>query len=152
MSVCIRAVRTEDWPTLRKIFLEARRAMFTQIASDSFQLMDLDQQAYGESIFVADDGKGTVLGFISIQENDRYIHHLYVDASVQGSGIGRILLYRLPAWGSSRYSLKCLSVNTRAAAFYVACGFLAANIGVAADGEFILFQIATGIRQEPIAS
>ena len=146
MTLCIRPVGLEDWPMLRSIFLASRQVMFPKAAPGSFQLTDLDQQTQSETILIAEaslsNGARQTIGFISIQEIDHFIHHLMVDASMQGKGVGRRLLRSLPDWGHAKYRLKCLCSNTQATAFYLACGFLLVDTGVDVDGEFAVFQFA----------
>ena len=147
MSLRIRPIVQEDWPALRSIFLAARGAMFPNASTGDFHLTDLDQQTHGETILVAEatvsNGANEKVGFISIQEDDYFIHHLMVDAAMHGKGIGRQLLHNLPDWGQAKYRLKCLCSNTQAAAFYIACGFLLVRSGVDEDEEFDVFQFAT---------
>ena len=140
MSMFVRQVQTQDWPRLRSIFLQARRVTYVWEEPEKFQLSDFDQQTKDEAIWVVQDTNDGVIGFVSIQQADYFIHHLYIDAAQQGKGAGKMLLQHLPQWGQQKYRLKCLDMNSKAAAFYQACGFVAAGTGVGTDGEYTVFE------------
>jgi len=63
-------------------------------------------------------------GYISIWKPDWFIHHLYIDPSVHGIGIGRALLIHVQNMaGNNPLSLKCQTANKKALGFYNAAGF-----------------------------
>ncbi|WP_322044348.1 GNAT family N-acetyltransferase [Paraburkholderia sp. J67] len=140
MPLSIRSATPTDLPALRELFLLARRATFVWQDADHFKLEDFDTQTAGENVLVALDGDGDLVGFIAVWTPDRFIHHLYVDATNQRQGVGRALLGALPQWGVLRYALKCLTRNEAALAFYRAQGFIAVDAGVAEDGAYLLLQ------------
>jgi GNAT superfamily N-acetyltransferase len=169
VTIRIRQIYPDDLAAVENIFLELRRQTYTWVAPEKFQPADFAQQTQGENILVAEnytysavnldtDGakvtaftractcactrliSSKVVGFIAIQDEGKFIHHLYVDSRQQGLGIGRALLRSLPDWWNATYQLKCLRRNQRAMAFYNACGFLAAGAGVSEDGEYILLE------------
>ncbi len=140
MHIYVRQVRHEDWSELQQIFLLTRRQNYLWLDSDNFQLIDLDDQTRGETIFVAEDGRQEIVGFISVQEEGGFIHHLFVKSDRQRSGVGKALLRNLPGWLERKYTLKCIKLNHNAAAFYRTCGFTEAGFGTAKDGEYILFE------------
>ena len=146
MYIRVRPIDHHDWPRLRNIFLDCRRALLPTAMAENLQPTDLDQQTQGETILVAEavssDNAFQQVGFISIQEADDFVHHLMVDAKMHGMGIGRQLLHNLPNWGPAKYRLKCLRSNTQAAAFYLACGFISVGTGIDGDSEYDIFQFA----------
>ena len=50
------------------------------------------------------------------------------------------MLAALPGLPLQKYSLKCLCRNHEAAAFYRACGFVEAGVGVGEDGDYVVFE------------
>ncbi len=161
MTIRIRPVHPHDLAAAENIFLELRRQTYTWIAPEKFQLADFASQTQGETILVAEDhihsvadvkatettntgcndaalNSSQLVGFISVQDKAKFIHHLYVDSRQQGRGIGRALLRSLPNWGNAPYQLKCLRLNQQAMTFYRACGFIEVDAGTSEDGEYAL--------------
>lgn len=141
----IREVRPNDWGALQKLFLESRRQTYTWAAVDGFQLTDLDRETRDERILVAEDQASEIIGFISMQDHENFIHHLYVESLHQSRGVGRALLMSLPNWPNATYRLKCLRQNHQAMSFYENCGFIAVDSGVAEHGKFVLFEHRQGV-------
>ncbi|MDE2427816.1 MAG: GNAT family N-acetyltransferase [Burkholderiales bacterium] len=94
----------------------------------------------GEKIFVALRSDATVVGLISVYEDDAYIHHLYVLPEAQQSGVGRALLESLHAWLPQPWRLKCLVDNFRALRFYQSMGFEEIDSGTSASGDYFLLS------------
>ncbi|MCG3147997.1 MAG: hypothetical protein PCFJNLEI_01439 [Verrucomicrobiae bacterium] len=131
----IRKAQPADYPQLAQIFLDARRQVFPwQIPV----LSDFEQQTAGEIIYVAVEKKP--VGFISIWEPDRFIHHLYVAPQHQRCGIGKQLLDSLRQWLPLPYQLKCVAKNELARAFYTKHGWREISRGTSADGEYIILE------------
>lgn len=137
MTIAIRLATDDDRPALRELFLQARRATFTWAAADSFRLEDYDGQTRGERVLVAQDGDGSLAGFVALWEPDRFVHHLYLAAGQQRRGIGRALLQAL-GWPEQPLQMKCLRRNEAALAFYQKLGFAGIGQGQGADGEYVL--------------
>lgn len=140
MFISVRRVCNQDWPELRSIFLESRRCTFYWLETQRLQLAELDEQTQGELILVAQNSSQEVIGFISVWENDNFIHHLYVKPSFEGKGVGRTLINALPDWGRKSYSLKCTKLNHNAIGFYQSCGFKVFSEGNDIDGEYVYFR------------
>lgn len=140
MSISIRKAVPADTSDLSALFLESRRRAFHWKDPATFQTDDFTQQTAGEvvSVAVADDVKA--VGFVSVFESDRFIHHLYVDANYQRSEIGKLLLASLTRWLPRPYRLKCLASNARASEFYRKNGWREISRGSDADGEFLLLE------------
>ncbi|CAJ5759251.1 acetyltransferase [Burkholderia pseudomallei] len=102
-----------------------------------------------EALLVAQARDEGIVGFVSVWEPERFVHHLYVAGTRLREGIGAALLRALPGWPAARYRLKCLVRNERALAFYRAHGFVEIDSGVSADGEYRLLgtrEAATAAR------
>ncbi|WP_063532927.1 GNAT family N-acetyltransferase [Burkholderia sp. MSMB1589WGS] len=140
MAIIVRAACRADWPALRALYLRARRDTFVWLPADNFALDDFDAHTRGESLLVAQaEGEG-IVGFVSVWEPERFVHHLYVAGSRLRGGIGSALLRALPGRPAERYRLKCLVRNERALAFYRAHGFVEIDSGVSKDGEYRLLE------------
>ncbi len=144
MQIIVRLAVEPDLALLQELFLASRRQTYTWMASDTFDLTDLGQQTQGETMLVAENAEGTIVGFVSIWDAAHFIHHLYVDRRQHRSGVGRALLAALPGWPLQKYSLKCLCRNRDAAAFYRACGFVATGGGVGEEGDYTVFESGGG--------
>ena len=137
MTFHIRPATHDDRPALRELFLQARKATFTWLAADTFQLDDYDGQTRGERVLLAEDTDGRIAGFVALWEPERFVHHLYLAADQQRKGIGRALLQAL-GWPELPLQLKCLCRNEAALAFYSRLGFAGIGRGQGADGEYLL--------------
>ncbi|WP_349918791.1 GNAT family N-acetyltransferase [Aeromonas veronii] len=118
----IRAMRAADTPVLAQLFLKGRRQTFEWVEPSLFRLEDFTEQTRGERIWVAEKG-GSPCGFVSIWEQDSFVHHLYVSADWHGQGVGRALLAEGLAGSRQPASLKVATRNTTALAFYHRLGW-----------------------------
>lgn len=146
MTTHIRPATDDDRPALRELFLQARRASFTWLAPDSFQLDDYDGQTRGERVLVATAADGRIAGFVALWEPERFVHHLYIDTAWQRQGIGQALLQAL-GWPEQALQLKCLRRNEAALAFYRKLDFAGIGQGQGSDGEYVLLAS----RQAPLS-
>src|SRR5882757_3789046 len=107
MSVQIRIRRAEakDGAALARIFVESRLEAFYWQNPARFRLQDFEKETTGEAVFVAEDSSGKLLGFISVWEPDRFIHHLYISPGELRRGIGKQLLESLSSWLPLPYQL-----------------------------------------------
>jgi GNAT superfamily N-acetyltransferase len=101
---------------------------------------NLAHDAYAETLWLAQDPGGAVLGFVGVWLPEAFIHHLYVRADAQRRGVGRALLLALRDHLPLPWQLKCLDANTRALAFYQALGWLEAGRGEDDDGPWRLLH------------
>ncbi|WLD59644.1 GNAT family N-acetyltransferase [Salinispirillum sp. LH 10-3-1] len=123
---------------LSEIYLESRRSAFIWLDASAFQLADFARDTDGERIWVCMRA-GAVVGFISIWEPERFIHHLYVAPVHVRNGAGSMLL----AFAKSQYaelSLKCLIHNVNAVRFYESKGFLKSATGTGVYGSYYLMS------------
>lgn len=137
----IRRATVSDHSDLSRIFLSARRQAFDWCDPLSFDPDDFDKQTAGEAVHLAHDPDSRILGFISIWEQDGFIHHLYVDPECQGKGTGTLLLHSLHSWLPLPYRLKCLTANSAARDFYLKHGWK--DIGTGSDplGDYALMEL-----------
>jgi GNAT superfamily N-acetyltransferase len=143
MQISFRRAEPKDHPTLARIFLEARKSAFIWQDAATFMLSDFEHQTQGEILILAEEENGTVLGFISIWEQESFVHHLFVDPPFQGRGISTRLRESLRAWLPPPYRLKCLLANTPAHGFYLRRGWTEtarAGVGTEAYAELVWKQ------------
>lgn len=106
---------------LRRLYLVSRVATFTWLDTGAYKLSDFEHDTEGEAIWVAVEF-GEIVGFVSIWEPDCFVHHLFVSPEVLKRGIGSKLL-NVVKQRYANLSLKCLTQNSDAVAFYLSQGF-----------------------------
>ena len=149
MSIQIRKALPADTANLSQLFLDSRRRAFHWNDAERYQLNDFQEQTKGEVILLAVDDDQRILGFISVLEPDRFIHHLFVSPDYQRSEIGTLLLRSLKSWLPQPYRLKCLAANQRGCAFYTKNGWREVERGTSEDGEFLVFEFGTASGSKP---
>jgi ribosomal protein S18 acetylase RimI-like enzyme len=107
-AVKIRKANDLDIPQLEELFLITRRQTFRWEKPNKFKLNDYKKATEGETVFVAEDSDGKILGFVSVWEKDNppFIHHLFVASDQQRQGIGAALIRSLFSWLPRPYRLK----------------------------------------------
>ena len=135
----IRPWQESDRPFLRTLFLHSRRANWTWLNGSDWQLEDFDAVTLDETIWVAEED-GHRLGFAAVYVNDNFLHSLFVDPDAQGKGVGSALLKKVQAEFTSTGSLKCLTQNQRALAFYQHHGWHVEAEGKSPDGDYLLMH------------
>ncbi|HCH6293860.1 TPA: GNAT family N-acetyltransferase [Vibrio parahaemolyticus] len=106
---------------VKKLYRDSRLATFTWQDSVLFEFSDFARDTEDEDIWVANKSN-EILGFVSIWESDKFIHHLFVSPNNLRSGVGLKLL----DFARQRYSnlsLKCFTQNSNAIGFYRSQGF-----------------------------
>ncbi|MBI3237096.1 MAG: GNAT family N-acetyltransferase [Chlamydiales bacterium] len=146
--ITIRRSNDNDIPQLEKLFLITRQQTFVEENPNKFTLEDFKKTTVGELIFVAEDQDGKILGFISIWEEDKFIHHLFVTPGHQRKGIGGLLIRSLLPWLPLPYRLKCIAKNKEALAFYQKTGWIEVERGIGEDGEYFLLELAEAPKKE----
>lgn len=139
----IRKAKETDIPQLEKLFLVTRQQTFHWERPDKFKLKDYKNATEGETVFVAEENSGEIIGFISVWEKDirPFIHHLFVSPGHQKKGIGAFLIRNLFAWLPRPYRLKCVLKNQDALAFYLKNNWLEIDRSIGEDGEYALLEL-----------
>jgi predicted acetyltransferase len=139
----IRKSKEIDIPQLEKLFLVTRQQTFNWEKPDKFKLTDYKNATEGETVFVAEEDNGEVIGFVSVWEKDThpFIHHLFIAPDHQKKGIGALLIRNLFAWLPLPYRLKCVLKNQDALAFYLKNKWLEIDRGIGEDGEYVLLEL-----------
>ncbi|MCW2244144.1 GNAT family N-acetyltransferase [Azospirillum canadense] len=134
--VSIRFARPTDGPRCAEIFLLGRRAAFPWHPEDRFGLNDYYDCVEGEEILVAEvdsrAAESVIVGFISVDVAERFIHNLFIDPLWRGRGIGSALLREALSLLQGSAELTCAARNEAARAFYEHNGWtpvLSAGLG-----------------------
>jgi len=136
----IRPALPSDQAALADLYLRSRRATFTWRYPADFQLDDFARDTEGELIHLAESEDGTILGFLSLWEPDRFIHHLFIAPDHLRQGIGQALLADLHQRLPGPFRLKCLTANLPALAFYRSVGWTEVDRETSSDGEYLLLE------------
>lgn len=135
----VRPFAERDRPVLETIYRDSRaEAEWLPIAVRG--LADFLQDVEGEAILVAVAGDDDPVGFLSVWEPDRFVHHLYVSRAARRKGVGTALLDALEL--PKPWRLKCLRANSEAAAFYRNRGWVEVSSGTSEDGDFAVLEKA----------
>lgn len=128
----IRFAGPADAPCCADIFLHGRRAAFPWQPEDRFGLDDYYDCVEGEKILVAEAaGRDTdapappeVVGFISVDVAERFIHNLFIAPGWRSRGIGSALLREALSLLRGSAELTCAARNAAARAFYEHNGWI----------------------------
>lgn len=137
-----KAIQT-DIHQLEKLFLVTRQQTFYWERPDKFKLKDYDNATLGETVFVAEEDGGKIIGFISVWEKDipPFIHHLFVGLEHQKKGVGSFLIRNLFDRLPLPYRLKCVLRNQNALSFYLKNNWIEIDRGDGGDGEYVLLEL-----------
>ncbi len=117
------------------------KELFEQVFSHTFSnaVPNFEEVTKGEKLYVAllED---TVAGMASVWEPDSFIHFLFVSPAARHKNVGSTLISRLAALYDAPLTLKCLTKNTPAMAFYQATGWKELEKGVSEEGEYSLLR------------
>lgn len=120
--ISIQKAQKEEYDDLRKIFFNSRQENFNWIEYDSIKLDDFDISTKGELILTAKIGN-EIAGFISIWEEDKFVHNLFVSSNFKRCGIGKALINEAVKIIGLPLTLKCVKANENALNFYLSQGF-----------------------------
>lgn len=137
--MAVREFIESDRNSLRSVYLETRRQVFSWLDGDSLELDDFDKDTEGERIWVYELSNG-IVGFVSIWEPEDFIHHLFILPEFSGRGFGSQLLVACMANMNQPAKLKCASQNINALKFYRSKGWCTLSKGISSDGEYQLMQ------------
>jgi GNAT superfamily N-acetyltransferase len=130
----VRRARPEEWPACADIYVRSGRAAFTWAYPAEFQAAKLLGWAdEGEEIYLAHDGE-RVVAMMTFWRPDNFVHNLFVEPDVQGSGLGSALLALAEKIADGPISLKCDAQNLAAIAFYKRRGLTVCEEGQRPDG------------------
>lgn len=138
-DVLIRRAELSDLPALADLYLHVRRNTFSWLPPERFQREDFFRDSQGELVWVATRA-GTLVGFASVYSESAFLHSLYVHPTAQRTGIGRLLLAQVVRTTPGRVTLKCLTFNRAAQAFYLAQGWAIIGSGENAQGPHLTFE------------
>lgn len=135
----VRPATEIDRPSLRTLYLRARKLGWPWLEDPGWTLADFDEATRDEKIWVADIN-GRCAGFASVWEQDNFLHTLFVDPDRQGSGIGSALLRHVHTTFTGTGSLKCLVKNDNALRFYQHHGWRSESRGTSPEGDYWLMH------------
>lgn len=135
----VRAATAADANALRNIF-ELCVTTADWLPTQARNGIDFALSSAGELIHVAIARNGDVVGFVSVQVAESFVHHLYVHPTIQGQGVGRLLLSSLESWLAVPWRLKCVCTNRLALSFYMVLGWREVGAGESADGPYAVLE------------
>lgn len=138
-NMIIEEVKENELNDLLAIFNAAKSS------ATGFKNIDTDIEEFlkeidGEKLFVA-KCNNNIVGFLSIWEQENFIHHLYITPEYQNQGIGSALLQECKRKYGFPLTLKCIKENKRACAFYVRNGWTEKSLAEGPEGLYIEFQL-----------
>ncbi|WP_448191682.1 GNAT family N-acetyltransferase [Azospirillum sp. sgz301742] len=123
LRIVMRRATVTDGSRCAHIFLDARRKAFPWQPADRFGLDDYYDCVEDELVLVA-EVDDEVVGFVSIDLPERFIHTLFVDPVWQQRGIGTMLLREALRELRGSAQLTCAARNAAARAFYEHNGWI----------------------------
>ncbi|HYG91701.1 MAG TPA: GNAT family N-acetyltransferase [Azospirillum sp.] len=123
LRIVTRCAIPRDGARCAQIFLDGRRHAFPWQPADRFGLDDYYDCVEDELVIVA-EVDGLVVGFVSIDQPERFIHTLFIDPVWQHRGIGTALLHEALDHLSGTAQLTCAARNAAARAFYEHNGWI----------------------------
>jgi ribosomal protein S18 acetylase RimI-like enzyme len=121
-NISIQKAQKEQYDDLRKIFLNTRQENFNWMEYDSIKLEDFDSSTEGELILTAKINND-IAGFVSIWEEDKFIHNLFVSSNFKRCGVGKALINESIKAVGLPLTLKCVKANVNALNFYLSQGW-----------------------------
>ena len=138
-TVEVRAATATDASAIQAIFA-AGVATADWLPTQARTALDFAHSSANEVVHVAVAHNGEVLGFVSVQPCEAFVHHIYVHADAQRRGVGRLLLASLESWLRVPWRLKCVRANQRACAFYIALGWREVATGESEHGPYVVLE------------
>ncbi|GLC31738.1 GNAT family N-acetyltransferase [Clostridium omnivorum] len=121
-NISIQKAQKKDYDELRKIYFNTRQESFTWEKHDSIKLEDFDSSTEGELILTAKIDN-EIVGFVSIWEEDKFIHNLFVSSNFKKCGVGKALINQSAKAVGLPLTLKCVKANVNALHFYLSQGW-----------------------------
>lgn len=135
----VRRFTENDIECLRQIYLESRLNTFNWLTPSSLFLSDFDRDTAGEVIWVAEQ-EDSVVGFVSVDEDDNFIHNLFIAPKWLGHGFGSALLEACLLCIGRPARLKCVAENIGALSFYQSRGWYKTGECVSEDGKYYVLE------------
>ena len=139
MPHAIRPAEPQDRPALQHLYNQAV-VDARWLPAEARGWRDLVEVSRGEALFVCCDPVGAIVGFVSVDQAESFVHHLYVVPHSQRQGVGTALLDSLHSWLPMPWRLKCVTANARAMRFYEARGWTVEGHGTGPDGPYALLR------------
>lgn len=121
-SIAVQKAEKEEYDDLRKIYLITRQETFKWLEYDNIKLEDFDTSTEGELILTAKINN-VIAGFVSIWEEDKFIHNLFVSSDFKRCGVGKALISEAVKAVGLPLTLKCVKENFNAVKFYLSQGW-----------------------------
>ena len=130
--------------TVREIIPEETgkiRELFEKVYGETFsgQVPDFCKVTEGERIYAA-LLDGCIAGMATVWEPDNFVHFLFVEARFRKQKVGTTLIETLYKRYGSPLTLKCLTENKNAMAFYRRSGWQEMDTGICSEGAYTLLQ------------
>lgn len=100
----------------------------------------LAEETSDETLFVTEDGRKEIVGFVSLYLPGSFIHHLYVEPRLRNRGIGSTLLAHAIALAGGSATLKCQLGNQAALGFYRHLGWVEVVAGTNEFGAWVTLR------------
>jgi len=135
----VRRASAQDMKRVQALYSSAL-AIAEWLPEHARRAPDIAVAAKGELMLVCEHPASGIVGFASIHEPDRFIHHLYIAPGLERTGIGSTLMAELPQHIALSWRLKCLTANARAMAFYAKTGWLELSRHEGPEGLYALLE------------
>lgn len=121
--------------------LEEIKPLFEEVYKEviSSNVPKIEKVCENERVFVFKEE--SIKGFVTVWEEDYFIHFLFIKKSERRKNIATKLIEYLLSFYQRPLTLKCLVKNGGALAFYKRIGFIEKGKGVSEDGEYITLSI-----------
>lgn len=112
----IRLANQTDTKRLSDIYAAARQAHF-HWHTTPFSYEDFEKDTAEDIVYVLEEND-VIIGFSALYIQDSFIHCLFIDPAYQHKGAGSTLLHHATTLLPHPVTLKCVSENKHALAFY----------------------------------
>jgi ribosomal protein S18 acetylase RimI-like enzyme len=138
-NISIRPYAPADLKVCAGIFDRAWRVSHP-FAPRRIDASGLADEIAGETLFVAEDDRGEVVGFVAIYVPESFIHHLYVEPRLRNRGIGSALLRHAVTAAGGSATLKCQLGNQAGLGFYRHLGWTEVVAGTNEFGAWVALR------------
>ena len=140
--IVVKAIES-NYEKLREIFLNVRKSTFNWLEPGEIKYSDFDDSTKGELILIAlinDE----IAGFVSIWEEDKFIHNLFVLEKFQGYGVGTALINETARRIGYPLTLKCVKLNTKAYNYYISHNWRIEKEDINNENSYYLMKLYRG--------